>query len=216
MGFWDRFRSPPPRSTETDRVYLKKTAKLAGIAAEGSATPGPILVVAHFPETLREVREALAAVGFPGDLAHGPVTAADYLRRPRSDGIPLPFFTLASQLRPAEFAGEAEGDRLKILVAERHFLRSHDGEVRLFAEGIGRPAVVLFFVALDEPLMKEIAGEWIGDVLRRLGMQETEAIESQMVLRRVKAAQAKYASKARGDEPADSAEAWLERNGPTK
>jgi hypothetical protein len=216
MGFWDRFRSAPPRATETDRVYLTKTAKLAGIAAEVSATPGPILVVAHFPETLREAQEALAAVGFPGELAQGTVTASDYLRRPRTDGTPLPFFALASQLRPAEFAGEAEGDRLKILVAERHFLRDHDGTIRLFAEGIGRPTIVLFFVALDEPLLKEIAGEWIGDVLRRLGMQETEAIESQMILRRVRAAQSKYAPMVRGDESAESAEQWLERNGPTK
>jgi preprotein translocase subunit SecA len=216
MGFWDRFRSPPPRATETDRVYLTKTAKLAGLAAEVSATPGPILVVAHFPQTLHEVQEALAAVGFPGERAQGPVTAADYLRRLRTDGNPLPLFALASQLRASEPAGEVGGDRLKVLVAERHFLRSHDGEIRLFAEGIGRPTVVLFFVALDEPLMKEIAGEWIGDVLRRLGMQETDAIESQMVVRRVKAAQSKYASKARGDEPAESAEQWLERNGPAK
>jgi hypothetical protein len=52
--------------------------------------------------------------------------------------------------------------------------------------------------------------------LRRLGMHETDAIESQMILRRVKAAQAKYASKARGDERAESAEQWLERNGPAK
>jgi hypothetical protein len=216
MGFWDRFRSAPPRATEADRVYLTKTAKLAGLAAEVSATPGPILVVAHFPETLREVQEALAAVGLPGELAQGTVTAADYVHRQRTDGSPLPFFALASQLRAGEPARELEGDRLKILVAERHFLRDHDGSVRMFAEGVGRPTVVLFFIALDEPLMKEIAGDWVGDVLRRLGMKETDAIESKMILRRVKAAQSKYASKARGDEPAESAEAWLERNGPAK
>lgn len=216
MGFWDRFRSAPPRATESDRVYLTNTAKLAGFAAEVSATPGPILVVAHFPETLHEVREALTAIGYSGELAQGPVTAVDYLRRQRTDGTPLPFFALASQLRAGDPAGEVEGDRLKILVAERHFLRDHDGKIRLFAEGIGRPTVVLFFVALDEPLMRAIPGDRTGDVLRGIGMQETDAIESQMILRRVKAAQSKYASMARGDEPAQSAEEWLKRNGPAK
>jgi hypothetical protein len=44
-------------------------------------------------------------------------------------------------------------------------------------------------------------------------LEETEAIESQMVLRKIKAAQAKFASNARGDGEADSAEEWLQRYG---
>ena len=53
MGFWDWFRREPPRASEVDRIWLSKTAKLAGLAVEVSATSGPVLILAHFPETLR-------------------------------------------------------------------------------------------------------------------------------------------------------------------
>ena len=39
--------------------------------------------------------------------------------------------------------------------------------------------------------MRLFAGEWVGNVLTRLGMQEGEAIESRMVSRRIQAAQKK-------------------------
>ena len=121
-------------------------------------------------------------------------------------------FALVSQLRPTQPLHEVAGDPVKIIVAERHFLRAHDDEVSRFAAGIARPALVEFFYSLDEPMMKEFAGAWISDVLRRLGIKETDAIESNLVLRRVKAVQAKYASTAHGDTPADSAQAWFEQN----
>lgn len=39
--------------------------------------------------------------------------------------------------------------------------------------------------------MRIFAGEWVKNVLTRLGMQDGEAIESRMVTRRVEAAQKK-------------------------
>ena len=39
--------------------------------------------------------------------------------------------------------------------------------------------------------MRIFAGEWVADVLTRLGMEEGEAIESRMVIRRIEAAQKK-------------------------
>ena len=78
---------------------------------------------------------------------------------------------------------------------------------------LGAPAGIVYFLSLDEPLMKKFAGEWVADVLRKLGLKETDAIESQMVLRKIKAAQAKFAASVRGDGPADSADEWLQRYG---
>src|SRR5208282_1427276 len=43
----------------------------------------------------------------------------------------------------------------------------------------------------EDDLMRIFAGEWVKNVLTRLGMQEGEAIESRMVSRRVEGAQKK-------------------------
>jgi hypothetical protein len=63
-------------------------------------------------------------------------------------------------------------------------------------------------------MMRMFAGEWVQNVLQRLGMNENEAIESRMVTRRIQAAAQKIESQAVTDLPADSAEEWLERNCP--
>lgn len=211
MGFWDWFRSKPKRVAESDRIWLSATAKLAGLAAEVSRAGTPILVVAHFPATLRDVEQALVAVGLPGERVDGPLASADLMGR--LNGPARALLARSDQLRPADPPEDVAGDPVRILVAERHFLKSHDDTVVRFADGLGRPAGVTFFLSLDEPLMKQFAGNWVSDVLRRLGLKEGEAIESPMVQRRVRAVQMRMAVQARGDDPADSAEEWLERNG---
>jgi hypothetical protein len=211
MGLFSWLNPKPSKVIEVDRVWLTKTAKLAGLAAETTSSARPVLILAHFPETLREVQEAFAAVKIPAETIEGQLTASDYRQR-IAEPSPRAFFGLVSQLRTEPPADESEPP-VPIFVAERHFLRSHDDEVWQFADGLGSPAGIVFFLALDEALMRAFAGEWVTDILRRLGLKETEAIESPMILRRVKGAQAKYASNARGDGPADSADDWLQRNG---
>jgi len=63
-------------------------------------------------------------------------------------------------------------------------------------------------------MMRMFAGEWVQNGLQRLGMNESEAIESRMVTRRIQAAAQKIESPAVSDMAADSAEEWLERNCP--
>jgi hypothetical protein len=211
VGLFSWLNPKPSKVIEVDRVWLTKTAKLAGLAAETTASARPVLILAHFPESLREVREAFAAVKIPVESIDGQLSAGDYRRR-LSDGSPRAFFALVSQLRPGPPADESE-TLVPIFVAERHFLRSHDEEVRRFAEEIGSPTGIVFFLSLDEPLMQTFAGQWVTNTLRRLGLKETEAIQSPMIARRVKAAQARCASNARSDGPAESAEDWRQRNG---
>lgn len=212
MGLFSWLNPKPSRVIEVDRVWLTRTAKLAGLAAEANGTGRPVLILAHFPESLREVKEAFAAVRVPSETIESPFTPANYLRR-ISDDSRRAIFALVSQLRPSDSPAEATASPVPIFVAERHFLRSHDDEVRHFADGLGAPAGIVFFSSLDEPLMNKFAGEWVAGTLRKLGLEEGQAIESQMVARKIKSAQAKFAANARGDGPADSADEWLQRYG---
>ena len=68
--------------------------------------------------------------------------------------------------------------------------------------------------SLDEPLMARFSGAWVQELLRKMGMQEDEAIESPLVSRRIRAAQDRILKQVTSFEPAESAEEWLRRNVP--
>ena len=80
---------------------------------------------------------------------------------------------------------------LHIVGTERHDSRRIDNQLRGRAGRQGDPGSSRFFLSLQDDLMRLSAGEWVGNVLTRLGMQEGEAIESRMVSRRIQAAQKK-------------------------
>ncbi len=69
--------------------------------------------------------------------------------------------------------------------------------------------------SLDDPLLRLFAGEWVETVLRQLGMNEDEPIESQMVTRRIRVAQQRIEDRATADYSAQSAQEWLEKNCPS-
>jgi preprotein translocase subunit SecA len=80
---------------------------------------------------------------------------------------------------------------LHILGTERHDARRIDNQLRGRAGRQGDPGSSRFYLSLQDDLMRIFAGEWVGNLLGRLGMQEGEAIESRMVSRRIAAAQKK-------------------------
>jgi len=80
---------------------------------------------------------------------------------------------------------------LQIIGTERHEARRIDLQLRGRCGRQGDPGSSRFFLSLEDDLMRIFAGEWVKNVLTRLGMQDGEAIESRMVTRRVEAAQKK-------------------------
>jgi preprotein translocase subunit SecA len=92
---------------------------------------------------------------------------------------------------------KVEGDEVRgmgglhIIGTERHEARRIDLQLRGRCGRQGDPGTSRFFLSLEDDLMRIFAGEWVKNVLTRLGMQDGEAIESRMVTRRVEAAQKK-------------------------
>ncbi len=80
---------------------------------------------------------------------------------------------------------------LQIIGTERHEARRIDLQLRGRCGRQGDPGSSRFFLSLEDDLMRIFAGEWVKNVLTRLGMQDGEAIESRMVTRRVEGAQKK-------------------------
>jgi len=80
---------------------------------------------------------------------------------------------------------------LHVIGTERHEARRIDLQLRGRCGRQGDPGSSRFFLSLEDDLMRIFAGEWVKNVLTRLGMQEGEAIESRMVSRRIEGAQKK-------------------------
>jgi preprotein translocase subunit SecA len=92
---------------------------------------------------------------------------------------------------------KAEGEEVKklgglhIVGTERHEARRIDLQLRGRCGRQGDPGSSRFYLSLEDDLMRIFAGEWVKNLLTRLGMQEGEAIESRMVSRRIEGAQKK-------------------------
>ncbi|HEX3659207.1 MAG TPA: SEC-C metal-binding domain-containing protein [Pirellulales bacterium] len=90
-----------------------------------------------------------------------------------------------------------EGDEVKnlgglhVIGSERHEARRIDLQLRGRCGRQGDPGSSRFFLSLEDDLMRIFAGEWVKNVLTRMGMQEGEAIESGLVTRRIEGAQKK-------------------------
>ncbi len=80
---------------------------------------------------------------------------------------------------------------LHIVGTERHEARRIDLQLRGRCGRQGDPGSSRFFLSLEDDLLRIFAGEWVKNILTRLGMQDGEAIESFMVTRRIEGAQKK-------------------------
>jgi len=103
---------------------------------------------------------------------------------------------------------------IDIIVGERHPSPSVDDRLQEFADELPCRCRFSHHVSLEDAVMKVFAGDWVKNVLKQLGMSEDDAIESQMVSRRIRQVQQKIEGRAFGSLDAESAAEWLEKNCP--
>ena len=80
---------------------------------------------------------------------------------------------------------------LAIIGTERHERRRFDRQLRGRAGRQGDPGSSLFFVSLEDKLMRLFGSERIANVMDRLGFKEGEMIESPMISKQIERAQKK-------------------------
>jgi len=181
-----------------DHIWMTTAAKFAGLAKEARersrSETVAILLVAHFPDVLERLDEIANQQTW--DVPCKAVSASNLNTN------------LAASLRVDESA------TIDIIVGERHPLPSVDDRLEEFADELPCRCRFSHYVSLDDAMMKVFAGDWIKNVLKQLGMTEDEAIESQMVSRRIRQAQQKIEGRAFGSLNAESAAEWLEKNCP--
>ncbi|MDP6558349.1 MAG: preprotein translocase subunit SecA [Pirellulaceae bacterium] len=201
MGFIDSlFGSQKPRNVEVipDHIWMTTDAKFVGLAKEvaerSNSETVAILLVAHFPDVLARL---------------------DDLASQRTSDVPVKA-ALAGNLA-ADLAASLNLDEsatIDIIVGERHPLPSVDDRLEEFADELPCRCRLSHHLSLEDPVLEIFAGEWIQNLLIKLGMTEDEAIESKMVSRRIKQAQQKIEGKVLGSFDAESAAEWLKKNCP--
>src|SRR5262245_30601115 len=88
-------------------------------------------------------------------------------------------------------AGVAELGGLHVVGTERHEARRIDNQLRGRAGRQGDPGTSQFFLSLQDDLMRIFAKDWVGNMLKGLGMKEGEAIQSTTVSRMIERVQRK-------------------------
>lgn len=84
-----------------------------------------------------------------------------------------------------------EAGGLHIVGTERHESRRIDNQLRGRAGRQGDPGFSRFYLSLDDSLMRIFASEKVTNIMRRLGMEDGEAIEHRMVSNSIEKAQRK-------------------------
>ncbi|OBX63608.1 preprotein translocase subunit SecA [Moraxella osloensis] len=84
-----------------------------------------------------------------------------------------------------------EAGGLHIIGSERHESRRIDNQLRGRAGRQGDPGESLFFLSLEDDLMRIFAGDRVVNMMRAIGLKEDEAIEHKMVSRSIENAQSK-------------------------
>ncbi len=80
---------------------------------------------------------------------------------------------------------------LHVIGTERHESRRIDLQLRGRSGRQGDPGSSRFFLSLEDDLMRIFAGDWVKNMLQRMGMQKGESIENRFVSKRIEGAQKK-------------------------
>jgi hypothetical protein len=190
------FTKKPAAPAYDDRVWIDGRARLDALVR--SAREGDTWILPFFEATADAVCDALTTAGVP--FAR---TGSGYASW--SPGVRV---TLAERI------GQVTGslpDGLRVLVAEHHPLPD-DNRALLDALASRTNARPVFFVALDEPLMRRFGGERVAELMARMGLARDEPVEHALVKKSLENARAKVSEKVKMPSPARSMEEWLERN----
>ena len=180
-----------------DKVWLTRSAKHVRIV-DDLRNPIPVrkivLLLAHFPDSLAALKDELVKIPMPLEFLGERITTKQVLAQAAQDPRAI-YVGLQRHLviEDGEVDGVDEPGLIRIIVMERHPLRSEDDAIAAFAQNLGRRVRLQFHLALDKPLMGMFAGEWVAGVLRQLGAKDDDVIESRMIHRRIAAAQKKMA-----------------------
>ncbi|NPV53638.1 MAG: preprotein translocase subunit SecA [Firmicutes bacterium] len=177
---------------EKEAEIIAQAGRLGAVTiATNMAGRGTDIILGGNPEYL--AKQKLRGMGYPPDVI---ALAAE--RSPVSDPQVLAAREKYQEL-VAEFKRETSAEHekvvqlggLHILGTERHESRRIDNQLRGRSGRQGDPGSSRFYVSLEDDLMRLFGGEFITNVMNRLGWDENQPIEHPRISKSIESAQKK-------------------------
>ena len=188
---------PMNRLEEDDRIYRTSKEKYDALiehVVEIHKRNQPVLVGTTSIEKNEKVSELLQKRGITHEVlnAKNHAREAAIIARAGQPGA----VTIATNMagRGTDILlgpGIAAMGGLRVVGTERHEARRIDNQLRGRAGRQGDPGSSVFFLSLEDDLMRIFARDWVGPMLQRLGMEEGEEIRSPLVSRMIAKVQRK-------------------------
>nr|MDQ6904311.1 SEC-C metal-binding domain-containing protein [Bacteroidota bacterium] len=204
--FWDIYKLdvvsiptnvPVIRDDTQDLVFKTKREKIGAVIDEVEkmrAAGRPILV----GTTSVEVSELLSRMMKQKGLQHNVLNAKQHAREAQivAEAGLAGAVTIATNMagRGTDIKlgpGVKEAGGLAILGTERHESRRVDRQLRGRAGRQGDPGTSIFFVSLEDDLMRMFGSERIASLMDRMGYKEGEVIQHSMISKSIERAQKK-------------------------
>ena len=188
---------PIARHDQNDLVYKTKKAKFEAVInkiGELTAEGRPVLVGTTDVETSELLSRMLRLRGIQHQVLNAKQHAreAEVVRHAGEPGTVTIATNMAGRGTDIKLPDEVKAaGGLAIIGTERHDSRRVDRQLRGRSGRQGDPGSSIFYVSLEDKLMRLFGSEKIASVVDRLGMQENEALEAPMLNNSIERAQKK-------------------------
>jgi len=204
--FWDIYKldvmviptnQPVIRIDHNDQIYRTRREKYNAIIkeiTERHKKGQPVLVGTVTVDVSETLSRMLKRAGVPHNVLNAKhhQREAEIVAKAGERGMVTIATNMAGRgtdIRLGEGVVELGG--LHIIGTERHESRRIDRQLRGRSGRQGDPGSSLFFLSLEDDLMRLFGGDRLGSIMDRLGVQEGEVITHKMVTRAIERAQKK-------------------------
>ena len=188
---------PIARVDMDDMIYKTKREKFKAVIDEIEKLTGegrPVLVGTTSVETSELLSKMLKMKHIPHNVLNAKLhqKEADIVAQAGEPGRVTIATNMAGRGTDIKLKGDVkERGGLAIIGTERHESRRVDRQLRGRAGRQGDPGSSLFFVSLEDDLMRLFGSERIAQVMDRMGLQEGEVIQHSMITKQIERAQKK-------------------------
>ena len=188
---------PVARNDMDDMIYKTKREKFKAVIDEVERLIGegrPVLVGTTSVETSELLSKMLKMKKIPHNVLNAKLhqKEADIVAQAGEPGRVTIATNMAGRGTDIKLKGDVkERGGLAIIGTERHESRRVDRQLRGRAGRQGDPGSSLFFVSLEDDLMRLFGSERIAQVMDRMGLQEGEVIQHSMITKQIERAQKK-------------------------
>ena len=188
---------PIARQDQNDLIYKTKKAKYEAVIAkvvELTKAGRPVLVGTTDVETSELLSRMLRLRGIDHQVLNAKQHAREaevvkHAGEPSTVTIATNMAGRGTDIKLPEEVKNAGG--LAIIGTERHDSRRVDRQLRGRSGRQGDPGSSIFYISLEDKLMRLFGGEKIASVVDRMGMQENDVLEAPMLNNAVERAQKK-------------------------